>query len=295
MIIKVASIQCGANTLDKKKNINNLLKLIDEAGSNKPDFVLLSELCYAPFFFGAEDDSFFNWAETIPGQITDTFAEKAKQYHMYIIAPIFEKAENGNYYNSAVLLSPKGKIIKGTLDDGTEIPAYRKCHIPYSFDENGILRANEKYYSTPGPGIATFDTMKCRIGILICYDKRYLEAWRVLELMGAQIVFLPMATWGWKLGTLESELRTFACNCGYFIVSSSKAGEEFIEGQYKRNFVGSSLIVNPLGDIIAKGPTYEGPAIIYANLNMDLIGTSRALLPLARDRRPELYKLLTKI
>lgn len=292
-IVKVAVIQSGPNTEDKQRNTEKLLELVDEAGQQHPDFVLMSELATLPYFCSIEDDKFFHYAEPIDGPTIKAVAEKARQYHMHVITTIFEKTPDGVYYNSAVVVGPDGKVIEGTLPDGGKVPAYRKCHIPQSFDQHlNRIRTNEKYYFSPGPGIATFDTEKGRIGILICYDKRYFEAWRMLELMGAQIVFHPMATWGWKLGTLESEFRTFSCDCGFFIVDSGKGGDEQIEGTYLHDFVGHSVITNPLGEIVATGPDHVGPVIIYADLDMDLIDHSRILLPLSRDRRPELYSLL---
>ena len=56
-------------------------------------------------------------------------------------------------------------------------------------------RGNEKYYFSPGDlGFPVFDTPFARIGILICYDRHFPEAARVLGLGGAEIVFVPTAT-----------------------------------------------------------------------------------------------------
>lgn len=291
--VKVAVIQCGPNTSDKEKNVEALVQLVDEAGKHHPDFVLMSELAPLPYFCSTENDEYFEWAEPVNGPTVQKMAEKAKQYGMHVITTIFEKTEDGIYYNSAVLIGPDGKIIEGTLPDGTRVPAYRKTHIPASFDQHqNRIRTNEKYYFHPGPGIAVFDTEKGRIGMLICYDKRYFEAWRMLQLMGAKIVFHPMATWGYKLGTLDSEFRTFACDCGFFIVDSGKGGDEYLEGTYMHDFVGHSVITNPLGEIVAVGPDHTGPVILYADLDLDLIDFAHVIYPLERDRRPEIYTLL---
>ncbi len=288
MKIRVTSIQNGGASLNKKGNIESCLRLLDNAAESKPHFVLLSELCTSPYFCGTNDTKYFDWAEPIPGQTTEIFAARAKKYGMHIIVPLFEKASGGVCYNSAVLLDPRGNIIEGTLPDGRKVIAYRKNHIPFSYEEDlARLRTNEKFFFTPGPGYPIFETELCKIGIMICYDKRYMEGWRLLEIMGAQIVFHPMATWGWKVGTLEAELRTMATNCGYFVVNSSKGGVETLD--YERAFVGNSTIVDPLGEVIAKGPSHEAPALIHAELDLALIEKAKKLLPLARDRRPEIY------
>jgi beta-ureidopropionase len=288
MKIRVTSIQNGGASLNKKANIDTCIQLLDKASEMKPDFVLFSELCTCPYFCGTNDKKYFEWAEPIPGPSIEAFSERAKKYGMHIIVPLFENASAGVYYNSAVLLDPKGNIIEGTLPNGEKVIAYRKNHIPFSYDEHlGVLRTNEKFFFTPGPGYPIYETELCKIGIMICYDKRYMEGWRLLELMGAQIVFHPMATWGWKVNTLEAELRTMATNCGYFVVNSSKGGVETLD--YERAFVGNSTIVDPLGEIIAQGPSHEAPAMVHAELDFALIEKAKKLLPLARDRRPEIY------
>ncbi len=51
-------------------------------------------------------------AETIPGESTKAFSKLAKEKKIVIIAPLFEKASNGKYYNSAAIIDSDGKICR---------------------------------------------------------------------------------------------------------------------------------------------------------------------------------------
>ncbi len=62
----------------------------------------------------------------------------AKKHKIVIIAPLFEKAKNGKFYNSAVVIGSNGEIL------GT----YRKAHIPQDpyFYEKDYFAAGDTDY-----------------------------------------------------------------------------------------------------------------------------------------------------
>ncbi|MBW1962619.1 MAG: hypothetical protein JRJ04_14345 [Deltaproteobacteria bacterium] len=291
--VKVSTIQCGAASMDKKTNIERNLQWVDRAAVYEPDFILLSELSTTPYFCGDYKMEYFDWAEPVPGETTQRFGEKAKAIGAHIILPLFEKTAEKQFYNSAVLIGPDGEIIPGILPDGSQVPAYRKVHIPASVDfETNILRSNEKFYFSPGPGFPVFNTTLGVVGILICWDKRFFEAWRLLALQGAEIIFNPIATWGrWREETFGIELRIMAMNNQLAVVGVGKAGTESLD--YNRDFKGGSFIVDPWGNVIASSEAEEGK-ITQAEIDLGEIEKARASTPMYRDRRPELYELLTK-
>jgi predicted amidohydrolase len=184
MKITVALIQVGGlgepALEDKRKILDNAAKLIEEAGAQcHPDFIVLTEMFSTPYFCGLHDNRFFQWAEPIPGETTDFLADRARKYRCHIIASFFEKVVPGEYYNSAVIVGPKGEFIKGKLPDGTEMNCYRKNHIPTVVMPDGHL-IDEKYYFRPGQGFPIFETPHGLIGCLICYDRSFPESWRSL-------------------------------------------------------------------------------------------------------------------
>jgi N-carbamoylputrescine amidase len=167
------------------------------------------------------------------------------------------------YYNSAVLVGPKGEIV------GRQ----RKMHIP-------AVKSLEKLYFQPAePNFPVFQTKYGRVGICICYDRLFPEVCRALALNGAEMIFVPIA------GTIfpkVSTLDTRALENVLFVVAANKVGEE--DGH---RYTGGAMIVNPEGKIIAQGGTDE--EIVMADIDLEDVEKARKAFPYFRDRRPELY------
>ena len=110
--------------------------------------------------------------------------------------------------------------------DGAVIGKYRKSSIPFmDVGRSAEPRGNEKFYFEPGDlGFPTFDTPFGRIGILICYDRHFPEAARVLGLGGAEIVFVPTATTFMTRYLWDLELRAHAVSNIYYVCGVNKVG-----------------------------------------------------------------------
>lgn len=292
--VKVSAVQCGPGSREKESNVLNVEGLLDKAALDSPDFVLFSELATTPYFASTHDNAFFNWAEPIPGETTERIGKRAAQHGIHVILPLFEKGDDGNFYNSAAVIGPDGKLVKGILPNGEEINCYRKTHIPASFDEiTKKLRSDEKHYFKPGGGFPVFKTEKAIIGILICWDKRFFEGWRSLALSGAEIIFNPLATWGkWRQETYPIELRVMALYNQVFVVGCGKAGREELHGEI-RDFGAGSFVVDPQGFILKQWPIEEGH-VLSAVVDLAEVERTRSATPVYRDRRPEIYSMLTK-
>src|SRR5262249_24310678 len=143
----------------------------------------LPELFNTMYFCVETKPEYFEWAEPVPGPTTEHTGALARELGIVVIAPVFERAPDGRYFNAAAVLGPDGRCLG----------KYRKSSIPFmDVTQSAEPRGNEKYYFTPGDlGFPTFDTPFARIGILICYDRHFPEAARVLGLGGAEIVFVP--------------------------------------------------------------------------------------------------------
>lgn len=299
--VKVTALQLGACTEDKERNVEDLLSKIDEAGKDKPDFIVLNELSTTPYFCIIRDSRYFEWAEPVPGPTTDAVAEKAKRYECCILLPLFERGPiEGIYYNSVAVIGPNGKLIEGELPTGEKRRTFSKVHIPEI--DAPTLKTDEKFYFKSGEAIPIFRTPKATIGVLVCYDRRFPEAWRTLALQGAEIVFLAADVPAWvptdKQGAaaeaaassgdmFTSELRTRALENMFFIVASNKGSFETFRG-VKSLFFGMSCVINPSGGVVAQAPPSE-PAILSATIDLDEVGSTRRVLQLYKDRKPEVY------
>ena len=299
-IVKVSLVQQGPAIEDKEKNIEELLKTVDEIGEKeRPDFVLLGELSTIPYIGAVLDPEFYGWAETIPGPTTEAFSEKAKKYEMCVLVGIFEKATpEGIYYNSLVVLGPEGKLIEGIFPDGTRTLRYAKSHIPYSV--RNLTKYNETFYFTPGSGWPIFNTPKAKIGLTICYDRHFPEPFRLLALQGAEIIFNPSVAMGVvAIGDGASmadvyltELRAHAVANSTWVCAVNKAGTETLRGQ-ETHCYGNSAIIDPTGKIRAQGPT-EKAAVVSYDLDLEDVATTQHIYRYIKARRPHLYKLMAK-
>ena len=301
-LIRVAVIQRGPAVEDKQTNLQSNLMLIDEVARDKPDFILLNELSTTPYFCATQDSKYFDWAEPIPGPSTQAVAQKAREHQCCIVFPLFEKGPlEGMYYNSAVVIGPDGNIIQGVLPDGSKVNRFAKVHIPRIevVKPEGKLRMDEPYYFSGGPGFPIFQTPEATIGVLICYDRRIPESWRSLALQGAEVVFIPSdcpALFPERGAASEqmfvTELQTMALQNELWVVTANMGGRETCGG-VTTQFYGRSCIIHPSGSVVAQAPSTE-PAMLSETIDLEENNRLRRFIPLFRDRRPELYGLLTK-
>lgn len=292
MKAKVLLIQNGPAGTDTEKNVEENLALAAEGAKDyAPDFVLFSELSNTQYFCGYNSPEYFKLAEPIDGPSVKRFQELARELNSYVLFPFYEKGEvKGEFYNSVAVIGRDGELIPGDLPDGRQVRVYRKNHIPDQWSYSPGL--NERYYFREGPGLATFKTEYGKISILICYERSFPEAWRVLALQGSKIMFVPVAAWGPnRADSWGGELRTAAIQNGLFVVASNKGGLEETEGP--RHMFGASRIISPMGEELAAAPANEGPHILKAELDLEEVDQHGVRYTFFRDRRPELYRSLS--
>jgi predicted amidohydrolase len=151
----------------------------------------------------------------------------------------------------------------------------------------------EKFYFSPGNEFPVFDLCGTKIGIQICYDRKYPEGSRLLALKGAEILFMPIcaATYGeTKLrgNTWELPLQARAYENGVYVVAVNRCGME--QG---RNHIGRSMIVDPIGADMVAVASSDTPELLVATVDLDNVAAAQTSLPWWRDRRPELYGSLS--
>lgn len=281
-MLRIAGVQFGGH-VDKEVNLVTAERLVREAAARGARIVCPPELFSTIYFCVEERQEYFDWAEPIPGPTTDRMAKVARETGIVLICPIFERAADGRFFNSAAVLGPDGEVVG----------KYRKSSIPFmDRARSAEPRGNEKFYFQPGDlGFPTFPTpFGARIGILICYDRHFPEAARILGLGGADIVFVPTVTSGMTRHLWDLELRAHAVSNIYYVCGVNKVGVDV--GGSTRNHFGSSLVVNPRGEILAQASDH-GEDIVLADVDVSVIPELRAMWGYYRDRRPDLYGPLT--
>ncbi len=291
--VVVAMVQGAPRGTDVRANERRNLDLLDAAATSHPDFVVFDELSTTPYFPAIKkNDEYLRWAESIPGRYTELVSQKARKHGFSVVVPIFERTPEA-YFNSAAVIGPDGGLLGGTLPNGDRVPRYAKVHIPRLQSEAGS--ADEKSYFLAGPGLAVFETPKAKIGVAICYDRRFPESLRSLTLGGAEMVFVPgnfRERSPQNVDLYFSEIRTRAIENHVFVVSCNKAGVESLDG-VATTFLGRSCVAGPDGDIIGDIAPADKPAIIITQVDLGVIDESNQRLPLLDDRRPDTYSRLT--
>jgi N-carbamoylputrescine amidase len=284
--IAVAAIQ-GAYGTDMAANIARTAELVREAAAGGAHVVLPPELFQGPYFCVAQEERWFK--EAFPWRehpCVTAMAPLAQELGVVIPISIFER-EGPHFFNSVVIADA----------DGSLAGVYRKSHIP---DGPGYM---EKYYFRPGDtGFKVWTTRHGRIGVGICWDQWYPEAARAMTLMGAEVLFYPTAIGSEphdpSLDTAAPWRRAMqghAVSNVIPVVGANRTGFEPWEGYPGggQRFYGSSFIADHRGDLVAAfGREDEG--VLAAEFDLDFLTTHRAAWGFFRDRRTDLYGILTE-
>ena len=290
--VRALAVQTGPAVPDVAANLERARLLVTAAGP-RPDLVVLPELFANPFWcVGLSDPGYFAWAEGLDGPVVTAMRALARELGAVVVASFFERgAVEGEYYNSVAVIDRSGEIVPGRLPSGQEVLTYRK-HAISSFRWDTQVN-DEKFYFRPGDGFPVFPTDAGRLGVLICYDRWFPEAWRMLALQGAEVVCVPNASLGDVSDMFLPSMRTCAAQNLLYVIATNRAGVEEVEGR-KARYYGLSSIIGPRGDVLASAGEAEPEQAVGATIDLDRIAEVRTRQTMYRDRRPELYGLLAE-
>lgn len=260
-MLKIGFIQFAPVLGNVDATLKKLNRLIDRAEG--ADVIVLPELCNSGYNFRDFDEAWTCSEEIEQSTFIAYLTSKCRELGFFIISGFNERAGD-HLYNSAILVGPEGYMGR-----------YRKCH----------LFMNEKDYFKPGDeGLPVFDTGKCRIGILICFDWIFPEVWRILALKGADIICHPSNLV--LPGLAQKAIPVHAVTNRIFIVTANRIGTE---GDL--TFTGCSVIADPRGNVLEQG-SKGGEEIGIADVDLHL-AKEKMITPrnhLFNDRRPEMYR-----
>ena len=283
--LSVAAIQTSYGE-DTGANIAKTEGFIREAAAKGAQVILPSELFQGPYFCVAQEERWF--ATAYPWRehpAVTALAPLAGELGVVLPISIFER-EGPHYFNSLVMVDA----------DGSLMGVYRKSHIP---DGPGYM---EKYYFRPGDtGFKVWNTRFGRVGVGICWDQWYPECARAMTLMGAEVLLYPTAIGSEphdaSLDTAAPWRRAMqghAVSNVIPVVGANRIGFEPWQGYPNggQQFYGSSFIADHRGDLVAAfGRQDEG--VLAHTFDLDFMATHRAAWGFFRDRRTDLYGVLT--
>jgi len=286
--VKVSLVQFAPDWLQRDKNAERMKNFVDQEAENGAELIVFPELAnvgeITPQLPGkkASFDSktsaeefavkYIQASEPIPGTTTDLLAEAAKKWGVYVVVGISQlhRVVPAILYNSAALIGPSGVI-----------GVHHKMHVPM----------NEKHYFYGGSTAEVYQTELGKIGMTVCYDGRFPELTRVLALKGAEIICSIVATPRGAFADpdgLKHRAYTRAQENQNYYLACNRTGKEG-----DSEFVGHSAIAKPTGDVIAYCDSEEETTLTAELFNEEIL-KARALLNALRDRRPDMYSMITE-
>lgn len=277
--------------------------LLKEAKGNGCDLVVFPELALTTFFprwfmeDQAEVDAFFE--RDMPSNETAPLFNLGRELGLAFSFGFAELAEEDGRirrFNTQILVGKDSQILA----------KYRKIHLP-GHAEHEPWRAFqhlEKRYFEVGnlswPVIrAPADLQAGLFGQMICNDRRWPEAYRVMGLQGVEMILLgyntpvhnPPAPEHDRLGDFHNHLvmQAGAYQNGSWVVGVAKCGVE--EGC---DMIGGSAIIAPTGEIVAQAVT-RADELLVARCDLDLGKSYKSsVFNFARHREPNQYRMIVE-
>lgn len=297
--IVTAALQMGAIQRADSRNevVARMIELLEQAAGAGATFAVFPELTLTTFFprWYIEDQADVDhWFESqIPGPATEPLFRRARELKMAMSFGYAELTADGQHFNTSILTNRDAEIIG----------KYRKVHLPghAEFDTERAFQHLEKRYFLPGDlGFPVWRNLGGIMGMLICNDRRWPEAYRVMGLQGVEMITL-----GFNTPSVNSQMndegpedRLFhhrlSCQSGAYqnstwVVAVAKAGVE--DGH---PLIGGSLIIDPNGRIVAETTSEDDEVIVHA-CNLDDCNFGKTtIFDFKRHRRIEHYGLITE-
>jgi N-carbamoylputrescine amidase len=277
--LTVAVVQSSFGT-DRDANVARVETLVREAAARDARLILAPELFEGLYFPQLEREALFDLAEeTATSSTIARFRELAAELDVVLPVSFFERAGQA-HYNSLAMVDANGDLLG----------VYRKSHIP---DGPGY---SEKYYFRPGDtGFRVWQTAVGRVGVGICWDQWFPECARAMALMGAEVLLYPTAIGSepaapgvdtrdpWRRAMIGHAVAN-----AMPVVAANRVGTES-----EMKFYGSSFLCDQRGELVAELDREE-EGVGVATFDLEHIRRYRNGWGFFRDRRPELYGVLTR-
>jgi predicted amidohydrolase len=249
---------------------HNVREALETLGTVRADLYVLPELFSTGYLFGSRKE-LGRLVEPVPAGPTVGALREFCRSRGCAVATSIAEVDRKNYYNTAVLIGPRGLLGK-----------YRKIHL---FDR-------ERFWFTPGNlDFEVWTFKRARIGLMICFDWVFPEATRVLALKGADVVCHPSNL---ILHYCQDAMVTRSIENGVFTVTANRVGSEKKRG-VQLTFSGRSQITDPRGRVLARA-SKVGRKMQVVKIDLSLTRKKR-LTPrnhLFGDRRTRYYREITK-
>ena len=294
--INVAVVQASPVLFNRKATIEKACDLINRAAEQGAQLVLFPE-AFVPAYprglrFGmvigertergrSTWQRYWEQSVEVPSAATERLGEMARDANLFLAIGVIERDPSGTLYCTILYFG----------SDGTLLGKHRKLK----------PTAAERLVWGEGDGstLSVVDAGFGKVGGLICWENYMPLARMAMYDQGVEIYLAPTADardqWQASVRHIALEGRCFVLGCNQYVTKSmypdDLASIEELEGQPEVMCRGGSVIVSPMGDVIA-GPLFDEEGILTAEL--DLSEIARAKLDfdvVGHYARPDVFKL----
>lgn len=307
-LLKVAAAQVGAvhRWSAREETLQRLIKLLENAASKGAQLVVFPETTLTTFFprYLINDETelqdYFEGGDiTSSPRVAPLFA-KARELKVDMYIGYAEMTDDGTPYNTSIYWSSETNSV---------VARYHKSHLPGTvepFEGVDAIQQLEKRYFREGkegfkafraPGLSSGAAKKSQppastevkgdpiMGMLICNDRRWPEAWRVYGLQGVEIILCGYNSTAWapqlwgltgnqaltpEAARADAEFHhklvmqsnSYMNSC--FSICAARSGVD--DGKYP--LIGGSCIVDPMGHVLASATT-EDDEVVFAEIDLD--------------------------
>lgn len=271
--MKIAVVQLDCKINRASGNLRRAERLIEQAMEAGAEIVCLPE----SFVSSGNVLDVAEVASAIPGVETEALAAIARKHAAHIVAGLYEK-DVAQHFSTAIVIDPAGAIVA----------RYRRAHC---FEM-------ERRYLDRGEEFCIVDTPKGRIGLLLGYDLRFPESFRILYQQKVDVIFCLALVPEQFAYVTHQLLRARAIENQCYVVFASGVGTNPYAGF---SYMGESgVIADPLfleaetfdfvdGDeVLLRMNREEGVGL--AEVDVPRLRNYREANSLVGDTRPALYR-----
>ncbi|WP_208559236.1 carbon-nitrogen family hydrolase [Marinilactibacillus kalidii] len=259
--MKVSALQLDLVFNDPTRNEKNVEKAIRQAvETDHPDTIVLPEMWNVSFYPSDPREN----ADKEGAHTKALLSRLSKQYQVNIVGGTVATRYGDRLYNSSYQFNREGTLVH----------TYHKVHL---FSPSG-----EDQVFTSGNQLGLFELDGIKVGIITCYDLRFVEWVRLMALEDIEVLFVPAA---WPHPRVEhwlTLLKARAIENQLFVIGVNSVGSA-----NQLSFCGHSIILNPLGETLAESA--EEVKRLTATLDLKQRKEVKEQINVFKDRRPELY------
>lgn len=261
--VSVAAAQFDAAPREVARNTKLALDAVREAGRLGARLVVLPEGCLGGYDLGWLREGLPGGGNALHGESLEQLRHVGDELGLVVVVNDLEH-HAGKIFSTSVILS-----------EGREAVRYRKTHVTLTEERAGMGAGDELAPVVSLPGLPL------QVAPLICFEHGFPEIALTLALGGAGLLVMSSAIREGYEYLRELRTRARAQDNGVYAIAANLVGH---------GYCGGSLIIDPRGDVIARGSATDAEVII-APIDPVLVRVQREAEPVLARRRVDLYGL----